>query len=114
MIRVFPSTSHLCSASPSLIVARSSKEGTPWTRYWNNQMSLCDGFYSEKTTMHIQDPDSMSIASDGLSKSLPCYPSNVIHGHAASRGLDINRFSFGLDTGCVRSLVFIVTCPHSL
>jgi len=65
-------------------------------------MSLCGGFYSEKTTMHIQDPDLMS---DGMRKLLPCYPSNVIYGHAASRGLDINRFSFGLDTGCVRSLV---------
>jgi len=64
--------------------------------------------------MHIQDSDSISIASDGMSNSLPCYPSSVIHGHAASRGLDINRFSFGLDTGCVRSRGFIVICPYSL
>lgn len=64
--------------------------------------------------MHIQDSDSISIASDSLRKSLPCYPASVIHGHAASRGLDINRFSFGLDTGCVRSLFFIVTCLYLL
>jgi len=36
-----------------------------------------------------------------LAKGLPCMPASVVYGHVASRGLDINRWSFGLDTGCV-------------
>lgn len=34
-------------------------------------------------------------------KKLPCYPSTVVYGHAAARGLDIKRWSKGLDSGCV-------------
>ena len=41
------------------------------------------------------------LISDAKSKGLPCMPSTVVYGHAAARGLDINRWSFGLDTGCV-------------
>ena len=33
--------------------------------------------------------------------SLPCLPSSVVYGHTASRGLDIHRWTMGLDTGCV-------------
>ena len=33
--------------------------------------------------------------------SLPCHPSTVVYGHAASRGLDVHRWTMGLDTGCV-------------
>lgn len=33
--------------------------------------------------------------------SFPCEPSTVIYGHAASRGLDVKRYSMGLDTGCL-------------
>ena len=33
--------------------------------------------------------------------SLPCHPSTVVYGHAASRGLDVHRWTVGLDTGCV-------------
>lgn len=33
--------------------------------------------------------------------ALPCYPSTVVYGHAASRGLDIKRWTVGLDSGCV-------------
>ena len=38
---------------------------------------------------------------DTMAKGLPCMPSTVVYGHTASRGLDINRWTFGLDTGCV-------------
>lgn len=37
----------------------------------------------------------------GGKDSLPCHPSTVIYGHAASRGLDVHRWTVGLDTGCV-------------
>jgi hypothetical protein len=41
------------------------------------------------------------LVEDATSKGLPCMPANVVYGHAAARGLDINRWTFGLDTGCV-------------
>ena len=34
-------------------------------------------------------------------KKLPCKPSTVVYGHAASRGLHVKRWSIGVDTGCV-------------
>ena len=41
------------------------------------------------------------FVSDTMAKGLPCMPVSIVYGHAAARGLDINRWSFGLDTGCV-------------
>lgn len=43
--------------------------------------------------------------------SLPCHPSTVVYGHTASRGLDVHRWTVGLDTGCVRdsSIAFFVS-----
>ena len=53
---------------------------------WDGMMSRCVGF--ERA---------------GLRKkgSLPCLPSSVVYGHTASRGLDVHRWTMGLDTGCV-------------
>ncbi|KAG8796362.1 hypothetical protein FRC16_009728 [Serendipita sp. 398] len=36
-----------------------------------------------------------------IPKKLPCNPSTVIYGHAAGRGLDLKRWTLGLDSGCV-------------
>lgn len=58
-------------------------EGTPWADLYARDMGMCRGF---DTT---------------LKRTLPCLPATVIYGHAASRGLDVNRWSFGLDSGCV-------------
>ena len=33
--------------------------------------------------------------------TLPCHPMTVIYGHAATRGLSIERWTKGLDSGCV-------------
>ena len=33
--------------------------------------------------------------------SLRCRPATVVYGHSASRGLDIKRWTKGLDTGCL-------------
>lgn len=46
------------------------------------------------------------FAPDAMTKGLPCMPVSVVYGHAAARGLDINRWTFGLDTGCV-SRIFV-------
>ena len=66
-------------------------------------MERCDGFddiadYSSAESSSIEDD------SDALAKkkySLQCQPSTVVYGHAASRGLDVKRWSVGLDTGCL-------------
>ena len=74
-------------------------KGTPWSEIWNADMDMCHGF----DTRDAVDP------STGVMKKhrkLPCLPMSVIYGHAAARRLDIKRWSFGLDTGCVSS----VTC----
>jgi len=41
------------------------------------------------------------LSAEAAKELLPCYPSTVVYGHSASRGLDVNRWSIGLDTGCV-------------
>ncbi|KAN0138030.1 hypothetical protein V8E53_004165 [Lactarius tabidus] len=58
----------------------------PWADIWNGTVSRCVGF----------EP-SVQVRGD----SLPYYPSMVAYGHTASRGLDIHRWTVGLDTGCV-------------
>ncbi|KAF9267792.1 Metallo-dependent phosphatase [Marasmius fiardii PR-910] len=63
------------------------KDGTPWAELYNEDMSRCKGF-STKVSKHRKT-------------SLPCQPATVIYGHAASRGLDIKRWTLGLDSGCV-------------
>jgi len=67
------------------IVSTSPREGTPWSQLWNDTMSKCSGKSGE--AYHPA--------------SLPCYPFTVVYGHVAGRGLDIKRWSIGLDTGCV-------------
>lgn len=58
-------------------------------------MDRCAGYNNE----HTSDVDTMR-------SSLPCMPTSLVYGHAAARDLDINRWTFGLDTGCVsRTLV---------
>uniref|UniRef100_A0A0W0EXW3 Calcineurin-like phosphoesterase domain-containing protein n=1 Tax=Moniliophthora roreri TaxID=221103 RepID=A0A0W0EXW3_MONRR len=66
------------------------KGGTPWAKLYNEDMSLCTGFDNE-------------LHADGKSRKveLPCRPATVIYGHAAARGLDVKRWTIGLDTGCV-------------
>ncbi|KAI0303840.1 Metallo-dependent phosphatase-like protein [Multifurca ochricompacta] len=67
-------------------VSRKTGKGKPWAEVWDGAMSRCAGFEST-----VQ----------GTGGSFPCHPSTVIYGHTASRGLDIHRWTMGLDTGCV-------------
>ncbi|KAF7970618.1 hypothetical protein HWV62_5031 [Athelia sp. TMB] len=82
-------------------VTKSSKNGTPWSDLWNDAMGKCAG-------------DSM-VEVHKKKDSMPCWPATVIYGHAASRGLDIKRWSFGTDSGCVygRRLSALVLDAHS-
>ena len=80
-------------------VTKSSKKGTPWSEIWNAAMESCDGF-------GIDGADADLARKKKGKKSLPCRSSTVVYGHAASRGLDIKRWSIGTDTGCV---IFFLT-----
>ncbi|TFK40392.1 Metallo-dependent phosphatase-like protein [Crucibulum laeve] len=81
-----------------------SKKGKPWSQVWKHDMSHCAGFDYEKI-----------ISTKTGKHSLPCYPSTVIYGHAAMRGLDIKRWTLGLDSGCVykRELTALVIGPKT-
>ncbi|KAK0469648.1 Metallo-dependent phosphatase-like protein [Desarmillaria tabescens] len=64
------------------------KDGTPWSELYNKDVDMCEGF-------------EQSIHTTKNSEVLPCHPATVIYGHAASRGLDVKRWSIGIDSGCV-------------
>ncbi|KAI0065102.1 Metallo-dependent phosphatase [Artomyces pyxidatus] len=81
-------------------VSRKTKSGTPWSEVWNSVMPRCSGYEIE----HKKDKD-----------DLPCHPSTVIYGHAAARGLDVKRWTIGLDSGCVygrRLTAMVLDQPH--
>ena len=83
-------------------VTKKNKIGRPWSELWNLEMNRCVG-YDEELLHGAVDRDSKEISGrkKGSKQELPCYPSTVVYGHAAARGLDLKRWSIGLDTGCV-------------
>lgn len=66
------------------------QKGKPWSEIWNADMDMCRGFDEDSSTGTTMNR-----------RKLPCLPMSVVYGHAAARGLDIKRWTFGLDTGCV-------------
>lgn len=103
-------------------VSKKKKDGVPWSRLWNIMMSSCDGFeiglesnmtdvrqsHDDEEGKNDHDKDPMDSEEDedlppNLKPKvrLPCHPLTTVYGHAAARGLDIKRWSIGLDTGCV-------------
>ncbi|KZP03511.1 Metallo-dependent phosphatase [Athelia psychrophila] len=85
-------------------VTKDGKIGTPWSDLWNDAMKLCGGDDALDLDLTSRKGDSM-----------PCWPSTVVYGHAASRGLDVKRWSIGTDSGCVygRRLSAFVLDSHS-
>ncbi|KAF8520264.1 Metallo-dependent phosphatase [Hysterangium stoloniferum] len=75
-------------------ILRKHTKGTPWADLWNMVMDHCEGYNVQPTTEGNR--------SDLGLGPLPCLPFSAIYGHAAARGLDVKRWSFGLDTGCVK------------
>lgn len=87
---------------------KKTQGGTPWSNLWNTQMNSCVGF--KKRSIFV---DEDGAADDNFNPfieerkakkahyRLPCYPSTTVYGHSAARGLDIKRWTFGLDSGCV-------------
>ena len=71
-------------------ISKSTRRGAPWMGSWNSVMHRCAGYDEpehEKDVLH--------------DKWMPCLPSTVIYGHTASKGLDVHRWTVGLDSGCV-------------
>jgi hypothetical protein len=75
------------SIEPQVDLNRKTNKGKAWADVWNEIISRCVGF--ERGAL-------------GAERTLPCHPSTVVYGHTASRGLDVHRWSVGIDTGCVR------------
>jgi hypothetical protein len=61
---------------PTLVCYRKTGKGKPWADVWNGTMSRCAEF----------EP-SAQVGGD----SLPSYPSVMVDGHTASRGLDVHK-----------------------
>jgi len=84
-------------------ISRRPKEGVPWTNIWNQHMNSCSGF--KHTLAEVRDANGdvyFNTTEENMVKlRLSCYPFTTIYGHAASRGLVVKRWSFGLDSGCV-------------
>ena len=91
------------SVKDGKVYKKKGKGRTPWSDLWNQEMNRCVG-YNQEVTHDAVDGDSKEIS--GRKKALPCYPSTVIYGHAAARGLDLKRWSIGLDSGCVSTFFF--------
>ncbi|TFK27148.1 calcineurin-like phosphoesterase [Coprinopsis marcescibilis] len=72
-------------------------DGKNWYKIWDKEMTRCVGFHGEMK----KDKDVEASGEKKRKHDLPCYPASVFYGHFASQGLTINRWSFGLDSGCV-------------
>lgn len=77
---------------------RSSNKGTPFSDLWNEIMSKCSGFHDSNA--RLGSVTRLTGYQGSQLTHLPCYPSTVVYGHAAGRGLDVKRWSIGLDSGC--------------
>lgn len=79
-------------------VSKKNDEGTAWAKLWGAVINRCEGF-GDLDNQH----STRNIVDDALrgSDSLVCHPFTVLYGHAASRGLDIKKWSKGLDSGYV-------------
>ncbi|RPD59965.1 Metallo-dependent phosphatase [Lentinus tigrinus ALCF2SS1-7] len=98
-------------------VTRRSDKGTPWAKIWNGQMKRCGGFKNATAPAdsYTDEDEEDSRDKHGDAEPLPCYPSTVVYGHAASRDLDIRRWTVGLDTGCLygrRLTALVLTHPR--
>jgi len=88
-------------------ITKSSKKGRAWSNLWNEVVGQCKGFETPRSL-----PDLI-----GTSCKLSCFPSTVIYGHAAARGLDIKWWTKGLDSACVygkRLTAMIISAKKNL
>lgn len=88
-------------------ISKAASGGTPWSKIWQAHMRSCNGYHTKDKAADRDSSDNSHILFDSEEEAtskkldLKCYPSTTIYGHAAARGLDVKRWSFGLDSGCV-------------
>jgi len=82
-------------------VTKNAKKGWPWAPIWNQVMAGCQVTMAGADSEDDEDDDAATTVDASRVKPKQCRPLNVIYGHAASRGLDIQKYSFGLDSGAV-------------
>jgi hypothetical protein len=93
------------SVKKDKIFKKYGKGRTPWPDLWNLEMNSCVGYNREIT--HDAVDGEVSGRKKKSKHALPCYPSTVIYGHAAARGLERKPWSIGLDSGCVSTFISI-------
>jgi len=100
-------------------ITRNGFEGTPWSDVWGEVVGRCRGFgLPGEVIGSLEIEDEVKVDEETVDEpttekrkeeekpwegkyKLKCYPSTVVYGHAATRGLDVKRWSFGIDTGCL-------------
>lgn len=83
---------------------RNNWRGTFWASVWKEQMNSCVGFDEQVSDLRrdTEEREVPFLSDDDLTHlELPCHPVSIIYGHTAAKGLDIKRWTFGLDSGCV-------------
>jgi hypothetical protein len=86
----------------------------PWPDIWNQEMNRCVGYKQELSHDAVdEDKEEISGSKKHSKKAMPCYPSTVIYGHTAKRGLDSKRWSIGLDSGCVSTFPSLLALGYS-
>jgi len=76
-------------------------DNIPWSDLWNSVIKRCRGFNIETQGLQGKPSDYSQESLLRKRSALPCYPITVVYSHASSRGLDLKKWSKGLDTGCV-------------
>ncbi|KAI5998881.1 Metallo-dependent phosphatase-like protein [Pisolithus albus] len=77
------------------------KKGTPWPNLWNDVMDRCEGINYDGLSSKRSQLAMSTGEGDVKQTRLPCFPSMIVYGHIAAHGLDVKRWSVGLDSGCV-------------
>ncbi|KAF9048603.1 Metallo-dependent phosphatase-like protein [Panaeolus papilionaceus] len=94
-------------------ISNKPKKGTYWTKIWTKEMKKCAGFDIEDMETSEKLNTTWPVIYEWKHKTkhtLPCYPSTAVYGHTASRGLEVKRWSVGLDSGCVSYADFYLAC----
>lgn len=74
-------------------ITKDGKEGVEWAKIYNAAMDQCHR--TDASSLESED----EVDAEGKKKG--CWPTTVLYGHAAGRGLSIRDHSIGLDSGCV-------------
>ncbi|EIW84372.1 Metallo-dependent phosphatase [Coniophora puteana RWD-64-598 SS2] len=81
-------------------VTSANGKGTPWAGVWCGIMERCSAEFEREGDADTAQREAADFGKSSKKSALPCYPSTVVYGHASKRGLDIGRWTVGLDSGC--------------